>query len=360
MKKKILASILAVTTLATCAFSAVACNKEVPKDEVLSSVVEEVKGEGELVVNNVTTTPGMRLNIQRLAAQYTDTNENNGIATVAEDAYTLTATVLPEDAVDKTVTYTLTWQNPSSTWTKSKSVTDYVTLSQSNGSLNATIACNEAFGESIIVTVTSNNNPNAKATATLHYKQKIASYMINNTSGFLPAGSRGLADYTEYGSGTDNLTGTFTPDYEYDCNIDGRPSFEGQINKTTVYTRENDTVIGYMEIVPTAEFKEYLLGMGAVEEYMSCAAEGAVLKPAFFFDYNWFHTYGFGKEQTSEQVNSHINALVNYHGEAFKLNLYTAKNGTLLTSFTLTLDTSKLVTQKQVESVSLDNVEFEF
>ena len=63
MKKKILASILAVTTLATCAFSAVACNKEVPKDEVSSSVVEEVKEEGELFVNNVTTTPGMRLNV---------------------------------------------------------------------------------------------------------------------------------------------------------------------------------------------------------------------------------------------------------------------------------------------------------
>ena len=65
MKKKILASILAVTTLATCAFSAVACNKEVPKDEVSSSAVEEVKEEGKLVVNDVTTTPGMRLNVVR-------------------------------------------------------------------------------------------------------------------------------------------------------------------------------------------------------------------------------------------------------------------------------------------------------
>ena len=63
MKKKILASILAVATLATCAFSAVACNKEVPTAEVSSSVVEEVKEKGELVVNDVTTTPGMRLNI---------------------------------------------------------------------------------------------------------------------------------------------------------------------------------------------------------------------------------------------------------------------------------------------------------
>ena len=357
MKKKILASIMAVATMATCVFSAVACNKETPKDEVASSVQEEMKdSSGTFEVEDITPTPGMRLNVVKALAYNAD-----GTMAVAEDSYELTATVYPEDAADKTVTYTIAWSNPNSSWAKNKAVTDYVTIAQASaGSLKATVTCKKAFGEPIIVTVTSNNNPNAKATATLHYKQKIASYMISNTGGFLPAGSRGLADYTEYGSGMDNLTGAFTPDYEYDCNTDGRPSFEGQINKTTVYTRENDTVIGYMEIVPTAEFKEYLLGMGAVEEYMSCATEGAVLKPAFFFDYNWFHTYGFGGEQTSEQVNSHINALVNYHGEAFKLNLYTAKNGMLLTSFTLTLDTSKLVTQKQVESVSLDNVELEF
>ena len=202
MKKKILASILAVATLATCAFSAVACNKEGPKDEVSSSVVEEVKEEGELVVNNVTSTPGMRLNVVKALAY-----NANGTMAVAEDAYTLTATVLPEDAADKTVTYTATWNNADSAWASGKNVNDYVSVTQTTtSSLMATVTCKQAFGEAIIVTVTSNSNPSAKATTTLHYRQKLKWLSLEaNYGAFLP-----FYDYPTTGPSkeSESLSGT--------------------------------------------------------------------------------------------------------------------------------------------------------
>ena len=360
MKKKILASILAVETMAICAFSAVACNQDVPQeDEVSSSVVEEVKEEGELVAEDVTTTPGMRLNVQRLATQYTGTNENSGIATVAEDAYTLTATVLPADAADKTVTYTAAWQNANSTWASGKKVTDYVSVTQATaGALTATVTCQQAFGEPIVVTVTSNNNPDAKAIATLHYKQKILSYDIY--SYYNEFVTHGLIDYTEYGTGTDELTGTFTPDYEYNSYESGPFVVGGGISKSTTYTRADDTTIGYMELVPTEEFKAVLTDMGVLENAMSIWAEGSSLEGEDFFDYRWFYYYGFDEVQTSDDINSHIAALTAYTGTAFNLNLYTAKGGTKLAGFNLTLNTSKISGQKQVESVTLNNVELEF
>ena len=198
MKKKILASILAAVTMATCAFSAVACNQDVPQeDEISSSVKEEVKDSGNLAVEDVTTTPGMRLNVKRLSAPYTGGDPDAGIATVAEDAYQLTATVLPADAADKTVKYSVAWSNANSTWAKGKTVTDYVSVTQASmGSLIATAACKQAFGEPIIVTVTSNNNAAAKATATLHYKQKIQLVQICDEDASMWEDPQ---DQTEYG-----------------------------------------------------------------------------------------------------------------------------------------------------------------
>ena len=206
MKRKILASILAVATMATCVFSAVACNQDVSQeDEVSSSVQEEVKDSGKLAVEDVTATPGMRLNVKKLSAPYTGDNPDAGIATAAEDSYQLTATVLPVDAADKTVTYSVAWSNASSTWANGKTVTDYVSVAQTSaGSLTATATCKQAFGEPIIVTVTSNNNPNAKATATLHYRQKVAYFQICDSYGEM---WEDPTDYTQYSTGFgDNLS----------------------------------------------------------------------------------------------------------------------------------------------------------
>lgn len=109
-------------------------------------------------------------------AEYSD----YGISAQAESAYTLTASLTPNDANNQLVDWALTWKNPSSAWANGKAVTDYVTITTAkDGALTANISSLQAFGEQIIVTCTSRDNPNAKASCTVDYAQKLASYKLS-------------------------------------------------------------------------------------------------------------------------------------------------------------------------------------
>lgn len=93
----------------------------------------------------------------------------------------LTATLLPEETtVSRKVDWSIAWKNASSTWAKGKTLNDYVTLTPtSSGALTADLECKQAFGEPIIVTVTSQANPNATATCQVDYAQKVTSASLN-------------------------------------------------------------------------------------------------------------------------------------------------------------------------------------
>ena len=358
MEKKILASILAVATIATCAFSAVACNQDVPQeDEVSSSAVKEVKDSGNLEVNDVTGTPGMRLNVVRLSTNYTDGNGEAGIATVAEEAYTLTATVLPADAADKTVTYTAAWQNANSTWAKSKNVNDYVTVTQATaGALTATVTCEQAFGEPIIVTVTSNSNPSAKATATLHFKQKVASYEIYADDD-TPILTDGIY-YTKYGEGTNNTDLFLRVGYENDGG-----GFDTYCCGSEVYTRANPDLsddgdlynYSYnLNIEPTAEFEAVLTGLG-ITSVVKGTSDDLGVNFDDFMNNIWLDEKG----STPEKKNQIIDAFLSFEGVAYTATLTDLVENVTVT-FNISLDTSIISRQKQVESLTLNNMELEF
>ena len=100
----------------------------------------------------------------------------NGISTMAETAYQLTATITPENADNKAVDWSVSFVNPSSSWANGKTVTDYVTVTPtSDGALTANLECKQAFGEQIKVTVTSRDNFNATATCTVDYAKRVKS-----------------------------------------------------------------------------------------------------------------------------------------------------------------------------------------
>lgn len=103
-----------------------------------------------------------------------------GIMPIAEKAYTLTATV-NEDATVKAVDWTIEFQNPASEWATGKTVTDYVSFS-SKGDLTATVACSQAFGEPILVSAVSRDNPTVKATCTCDYQKQIIGVDFSATS----------------------------------------------------------------------------------------------------------------------------------------------------------------------------------
>ena len=107
------------------------------------------------------------------ASEYAD----NNISPLAETAYTLTATVEPADATDKTVDWSVAFVNPSSEWANGKTVTDYVTVTPaSDGALTANVACLKQFGEQIKITVTARSNPAAYASCIADYRQKVESW----------------------------------------------------------------------------------------------------------------------------------------------------------------------------------------
>lgn len=97
-------------------------------------------------------------------------------ATIAEDGETtvvrVTATVLPE-AAPQEVDWTIAFANPSSEWATGKTVTDYVTVTPTaDGAKTADVAVVKAFGEQIVVTVTSRDDNSKTATVTADYVKR--------------------------------------------------------------------------------------------------------------------------------------------------------------------------------------------
>ncbi len=119
-------------------------------------------------------TPGTENGISLLSAEIpVSAYEANNVSAQAESAYTLTATITPSDATNKAVTYTAAFANPDSAWASGKNVSDYVTVTQASaGSLTATVSCLQAFGEQIIITVSSQDNYEVSATCTVDYLRK--------------------------------------------------------------------------------------------------------------------------------------------------------------------------------------------
>lgn len=140
--------------------------------------------------SNFTVTPDnnefMRLTAMPLTAEQYD---DYGIMPVAQSAYTITATIRPSNADDKTVDWSVAWKDSNSTWAKGKTVTSYVTVTPtSDGALTASVSCLAAFGEQIIVTVIPRANTDISATCTLDYRQTITG-VVSELSHYIYNGS---------------------------------------------------------------------------------------------------------------------------------------------------------------------------
>ena len=113
MKRKIIASILATTILATCAFTAVACSKDEDKPNNEANVgFEQTMVGGGMQIGESKGNGIQLMSTTLLASEYSD----YGVAATAESAYTLSATITPSDAANHGVDWTLSWSNPSSSW----------------------------------------------------------------------------------------------------------------------------------------------------------------------------------------------------------------------------------------------------
>ena len=141
-------------------------------------------------INNETTEPetetpdgdnpgGMVTNVQNSALMALATAAMTA-ADGAESSTTLTATIAPGESTNQSVDWEIAFVNPDSSWATGKTVTDYVTLNPtSDGALTATVNCLQPFGEQIIVKVISRDNPDAQATCSVDYIQKVSNVTLS-------------------------------------------------------------------------------------------------------------------------------------------------------------------------------------
>lgn len=105
-------------------------------------------------------------------------------AAQALESVTLTATVKPDNTAENTgVDWTIKWQNAASAWAEGKAVTDYVTVTpQGSGyaeSKTVTLTNLQAFGEQIVVTAISRDNPEITASCTVDYAQSVENFTLS-------------------------------------------------------------------------------------------------------------------------------------------------------------------------------------
>ena len=276
---------------------------------------------------------GIRLMAMKIpVAEY----KTYGVSVQAETAYTVTATVYPEDAANKKIDWSVAFANASSTWASGKKVTDYVTVTpSSDGALTAVIQNVAAFGEQIVVKTVSRDNAEAYATLNVEYLQRTTGYTLT------------LDDKTYSTTGT--KTNSVTPDFSIGkgCKVNI------VANKSTVYTRANTDKAEYITVKPTEAFKSALVkaGLDFVPREYGLTSSG--------LSYGWFDST-FVQGLTNAQKNKLISAIKGFSGNAYEIAIYTANGGTQLATFGITLDSSVIVGQKGVESVTTDKTELVF
>lgn len=148
----------------------------------------------------------------------------------ASEGITIKATVLPETAINKNVTWTLSFADDQSEWATGKTVTDYVTVTENEtNSREATIVCEKAFAEQILLTAASVADPTKTATCTIDYAQSIVNYTLS------------------FGDVVCNFGGDTDVTMEIDPNATETPGGlpDEEIEKNAVYTIADEYVVTY-------------------------------------------------------------------------------------------------------------------
>lgn len=178
--KKVIAGVSAIAIIAGAAVGGWAINEYVIKDNQFTITDQIDGGDGGAIIGE-SVGSGVKVMSAKIAPENYAAND---ISPMAETAYTLTATVLPEKASNKAVDWAVSFVNPASSWATGKTVTDYVTVTPTaDGALTANVECLQAFGEQIKVTVTSRNNPEATATCLVDYAERVSGYTLTLTNG---------------------------------------------------------------------------------------------------------------------------------------------------------------------------------
>ena len=197
-----------------------------------------------------------------------------GVSEQAEKAYTITATVKPDEATNKKVNWSLAFANAESTWAKGKSISDYVTVSVS-GTTNsvAVLSCLKAFGEQILLTATSDDDSTKTAVCTVDYAQKITNASLS------------------FGSLTLENNGTLSPKFQIAENMTGAGGKAALSYVSDVYTIADTFTVTYdvdYENISQVGTMRGLYSFKSISNLSSMLEAGKEI----FFDLSFFENIG--------------------------------------------------------------------
>lgn len=137
----------------------------------------------------------------------------------ASEGVTVTATVKPDTAMNKSLTWSVKFADPTLTWAQGKEATDFVTVTvNEENSREATVRCLEPFGAQILVRATSVQDPTKSGTCAVDYLK--APTAIDLKFGEIECNFGGetgvaieLSDTVQPSGGATNLNVTYGSEY---------------------------------------------------------------------------------------------------------------------------------------------------
>ena len=196
----------------------------------------------------------------------------------ASEGITVTATVLPETAVNKNVMWAVRFANASSSWATGKTASDYVTVTpDAENSRIATVVCNEAFGEQIILTVASVADPTKMATCTIDYAQSMTNFALS------------FGDVACDFSGTTSVPVQMT----YMSNEYAGGAANAQIETSEVYTIADELTVTYSLSAASVPLLPYQTGdsMGGYRQNWLAFGYASSVTTSQFSTANYYYSF---------------------------------------------------------------------
>ena len=221
------------------------------------------------------------------------------------------------------------------------------------------MTCLENFGEQILITVTSRDNAEAKATCTVDYARKLLGYKFGFINEGISSDRNEWFMPTQYSEDKEVLEQSVKVSLYRLSNFDGGMFNEYSEAYTKTYLDENTA--GYFEIRPTDGLKNALdakIGSGFSAERLRVITSDENIN--CLFDAQFWNSV----HQNNATIRNNIReALLSYNGTAYEIVLMTRPEqagGKVLAVFNVKFDTTLLSEERSVDSVTLGDSTLEF
>lgn len=254
----------------------------------------------------------------------------------------ISAEVLPAQAKNKAVDWSLEFVNANSEWATGKTLSDYVTVTpKDDGAPVATVSCYQAFGEQIRLTVISRDNPSATAACLIDFKQQLTGMEIALSQ----IGKEPTVNNTSH-------KGTVYADFEN----------ENPLIVTYTYLKSDVYTVPVQDgelftPVLTVSYKEaFANALNAIK--VNSAKIPTIEKTEEGFSLDLLGK-SFIDGLTPAETNSIISAINSNKSNAV-IFTFTDTKGTVIATYTLSINTTSIQEQYKVESVAVGTTELIF